>query len=335
MYCGLDISLKETFVTIINDSGDVINESVVFTDVDSISHHLHSFKHRYKKIGIESGQLSIYLCKNLRKAGFDSVICVDARHMSKFLSSNINKNDKNDALGIAQMMRANLYKEVQIKSDSSCEMKMILGSRRQLVNSRKQLMGTLRGLLKIYGIKLPLRCNSKVVLSAITKDFSQVNNVSVISLINAIDAISMSLCTIDAELKLLCSNDEDCKLLQTIPSVGEITAATYKSSLDVIDRFSSSRSVGAYIGLTPRQYSSGEVNRHGSISKMGSKECRSMLYEAAQSLLIVSKKNSRLKSWGKKIAKKKGNKKAIVALARKLSVIMHRMLIERKAFIAN
>ena len=115
MYCGLDISLKETFVTIINDSGDVIDESVVITDVDSISHHLHSFKHPYKKIGIESGQLSIYLCKNLRKAGFDSVICVDARHMSKFLSSNINKNDKNDALGIAQMMRANLYKEVQRK----------------------------------------------------------------------------------------------------------------------------------------------------------------------------------------------------------------------------
>ncbi|RZI45778.1 IS110 family transposase [Rickettsiales endosymbiont of Peranema trichophorum] len=118
----------------------------------------------------------------------------------------------------------------------------------------------------------------------------------------------------------------------TVTGVGKITAITYKSSIDDPSRFGSSETVGAYMGLTPRQYASGEVNRHGSISKMGPIECRSMLYEAAQSLLVVSKVKSKVKSWGMKLAKKKGMKKAIVAVARKLAVIMHRMLVDRSVF---
>ena len=102
--------------------------------------------------------------------------------------------------------------------------------------------------------------------------------------------------------------------------------------MDEPARFVESEAVGAYMGLTPKQYASGEIDRHGSISKMGPKECRSALYEAAQSLLLVSKRESKIKSWGLRIAKKKGVKKAIVAVARKLAVVMHRMLISRKEF---
>ena len=118
----------------------------------------------------------------------------------------------------------------------------------------------------------------------------------------------------------------------TIPGVGIITAMTYRATLDEPARFVESEAVGAYMGLTPKQYASGEIDRHGSISKMGPKECRSALYEAAQSLLLVSKRESKIKSWGLRIAKKKGVKKAIGAVARKLAVVMHRMLISRKEF---
>jgi len=128
------------------------------------------------------------------------------------------------------------------------------------------------------------------------------------------------------------SNDQDCKLLTTVPGVGVVTAMTYKATIDDEKRFKKSSAVGAYIGLTPKQYSSGEVNRQGNISKMGDKHTRTILYEAAQSLLITCKKKSKLKSWGLKLAKKKGRKKAIVALARKLAVIMHRMLVDKKEF---
>jgi transposase len=118
----------------------------------------------------------------------------------------------------------------------------------------------------------------------------------------------------------------------TIPGVGAITAMTYKAAVDDPGRFEMSQTVGAYMGLTPRQYASGEVDRHGSISKMGPQECRNMLYEAALSLLVNCKAKSKLKTWGLKLVKKKGMKKGVVAVARKLAVIMHRMLVTKTAF---
>lgn len=155
------------------------------------------------------------------------------------------------------------------------------------------------------------------------------------TLLSLLLEIKKSLAQLDSILNELGKNDQDCKLLTTIPGIGLITAMTYKATIDDATRFAKSSAIGAYIGLTPKQYSSGEVNRHGNISKMGSKHTRTILYEAAQSLLITCKKKSKLKSWGLKLAKKKGRKKAIVAVARKLAVIMHRMLITKKEFCYN
>ena len=130
-YVGLDVSLQETFVSIINKEGKIIREKAVLSTVEELSNYLLEQELSYEKIGIESGQLSIYLCKGLREKGLP-VLCVDARHMSSALSARINKNDRNDARGIAQMLRAGLYKEVLVKSDDSCQVKVLLGSRRQL-----------------------------------------------------------------------------------------------------------------------------------------------------------------------------------------------------------
>jgi len=288
----------------------------------------------YELIGIESGQLSISLCKGLLSEGL-KVVCVDARHMAAALSARINKNDKNDARGIAQMMRVGLYKEVQIKSDKSCALKVLLGSRRQLVNNKQQIIGTIRGLLKIYGIKLGSKLKLKDFANKIREEIKLIDEISrssIEALISSLEALELSIVKLDKMLVVEGKKDADCKLLTTIPGVGIITAMTYKATLDDPKRFEGSGAVGAYMGLTPKQYASGEVDRHGSISKMGPMECRTMLYEAAQTLLTVSKKECKLKKWGLKLAKKKGTKKAIVALARKLAVIMHRILITKKEF---
>jgi transposase len=339
-YVGLDVSLQETFICIINQNGEVIKESVVLSEVGSISNYLEKQNLKYDKIGIESGQLSIYLCKGLVKTGLNA-ICVDARAMANALNARINKNDKNDAFGIANMVRVNLYKEVAIKSDKSCQIKILLGSRRQLVETRTKIVGTIRGLLKIKGIKVNSRyINGKFAISVLEllkapkktdNEFAAIK-FSIKTLLTTLKQIEVSLAKLNKEAIKQSKNDPDCKLLMTIPGVGEITALTYKSSIDDMKRFKKSATVGAYLGLTPKQYASGEINSHGSISKMGPKECRSMLYEAAQSMLTTSKKKCKLKSWGLKLQKKKGNKKAIVAMARKLSVIMHRMLITKKEF---
>lgn len=152
-YSGLDVSLKETFISIVDEKGEIIKEGIVSSESSTIAEYLMKQGLEYELIGIESGQLSISLCKGLLSEGL-KVVCVDARHMAAALSARINKNDKNDARGIAQMMRVGLYKEVQIKSDESCALKVLLGARRQLVNNKQQIIGTIRGLLKIYGIKL-------------------------------------------------------------------------------------------------------------------------------------------------------------------------------------
>jgi transposase len=331
-YIGLDVSLKETFVCVVDEKGTLVHQGSVSSDVEAIEKYLLKLGFKENcKLGIESGQLSIHLCKGLSYKGY-AVICVDARHMASALSARINKNDKNDAFGIANMLRAGLYKEVQIKSDENCELKVLLGARRQLVTNRQQLMGTVRGLLKIYGIKLGVQTNFESKTLCAIKHLSSGVQGSIKQLLDCIKSAERSLKELEQLIHLEAKVDEDCKLLMTVPGVGKITALTYKSSLDEYGRFKDSEAVGAYMGLTPRQYSSGEVNRHGSISKMGPKECRTMLYEAAQSLLIVNKKSCKLKSWGKKLLKKKGSKKAIVAVARKLAVIMHRMLIDRKEF---
>jgi transposase len=336
-YSGLDVSLKETFISVIDASGLTVKEGFVPTDVKSISVYLKKNGIIYEKIGIESGQLSISLCKGLRAEGL-AVTCVDARHMASALSARINKNDRNDARGIAQMMRAGLYKEVQVKSDESCQLKVLLGSRRQLVMNRQQLMGTIRGLLKIYGIKLGKRSVVKTFSTRVEKALSGLGSITISSikaLLSSLEGIEISLIQLNKMIGALGNKDEECQRLMTIPGVGAITALTYKTALDNPGRFERSETVGAYMGLTPRQYASGEVDRHGSISRMGPQECRTLLYEAAQSLLSICKTPSKLKTWGLKLAKKKGKKKAIVAVARKLSVIMHRMLVDKTEFVCQ
>lgn len=269
-------------------------------------------------IGIESGQLSISMCKELRSFGLP-VICVDARHMAAALSARINKNDKNDAKGIAQMMRVGLYKEVLVKSDESCQIKVVLGSRRQLICSKQQIVGTIRGLLKIHGIKLGKGSKFETFALRIQEainNLDEISRSSIEALVCSLEAIEESIRKLDKILSEQGKKDEDCKLLTTAPGVGIIVAMTFKATIDDPHRFEKSDAVGAYMGLTPRQYASGEVDRHGSISKMGPMECRSMLYEAAQVLLTISRKNFKLRSWG---CEEKRDEKSNCSSSKKIS----------------
>ncbi len=329
-YAGLDVSLTETFVSIVDIDGTIIQEDIIPTEGLLIGSYLKKTGLTFDKIGIESGQLSIFLCKSLCAQGLP-IICMDARHAAAALSARINKNDKNDARGLAHLLRTGLYKSVQVKSNESCDQKVLLGSRRQLIQSRQQLVGTVRGLLKIYGIKLGSSQFCSKVRTAINALAECVQS-AIEALLGGIEKLESSIDTLNQSVIKLVRTDEDCQRLMTVPGVGFVTAMTYKYALDDPARFQKSRIVGAYFGITPRQYASGSVNRHGGISKMGPKECRTMLYEAAQTLLKRVKASSKLKVWGLKLARKKGNKKAIVAVARKLAVIMHRMLIDKTDF---
>jgi transposase len=332
-YAGLDVGLKSTFICVVDEKGKVMLEETVASAPDIIARALRKRKLCYKCVGLETGQLSIWLTKGLMAEGLP-VVCMDARQVAAGLSARVNKTDKNDARGIAHLLRCGLYREVHIKSDQSCEQKVLLGTRRKLVEQSCAMEGSIRGLLKIYGIRLGSARRSTFIPSihAAIKNLSVSVQTAVGTLAEALAHLRGALEKLDASVREAAESDPQCKLLMTVPGVGPVVAMHYVAAIDGSGRFHNARSVGAYLGLTPRQYASGETQRQGSISRCGPIHCRRMLYEAANNILNICKRPSALRTWGLKLARKKGHRKASVAVARKLAIIMQCMLVSNQPF---
>ena len=287
-----------------------------------------------KQIGLESGNLTHYLKKGLQKLGYDDVVIMESRKMAAILATIINKTDKNDARGIAEALRVGHFRKCVHRSDEAVEIRTLLHMRQTAVEERTHVVNSLKGHLKVYGIKFSKKAGKdfrQAVEESIKGLSSRLQRV-IGSLLNILDTVDAEIKALNKEVKEAADQDEDAKLLQTIDGVGPITALAFKAEIDEANRFENSRDVAAYIGLTPSQYSSGETQKQGGISKKGSKRTRYLLVEAATVLLTRCKAWSKLKAWGMKILRKKGKKKAIVAVARKLAVIMHKMLLTKKPF---
>ncbi len=228
-----------------------------------------------------------------------------------------------------------MYKEVAQKKQISIETATLMNARKTLVHQRVQLINSIRGFLKTYGVRLGSSGEKefpKKVRSSFPQTF-EIARTGIESLLNCYEKLCEEIQKLDHKIQELAKNDEDIQRLMTVPGVGIITAMTFKTEIDDPARFHKSRDVGAYFGMTPRQYSSGETKKQGHISKCGSSEMRTLLTEAGLVCLTRTKKWSKVKAWGMKIMRKHGAKKASVAIGRKLAVIMHRMLIEKKDFV--
>lgn len=332
-YVGLDVSLKTVFICIVDEKGKVVKEQEMASTPEGISGFLMGCGLKIEKIGLESGNLTHYLKKGLQEMGYE-VVAMEARKMAAILATTINKTDKNDARGIAEALRANHYKECVHRSDQAMEVRTILHSRETAVNGRSHVTTSIKGHLKVYGIKLG-KGSGKDFRAKVEQSIAKLNpgiNKVIGCLLNILDVLEKEIKELDKLVKEIAKQDEDVKLLQTMDGVGPITALKYKSEIDDPKRFKDSRDVGAYIGLTPSQNSSGEITRQGSISKQGSKQMRCLLVEAATVLLTRCQSWSKLRAWGLKLMKKKGKKKAIIAVARKMAVILHRMLLTGQPF---
>ena len=335
-YAGLDISMKTTVICIVDKNGKIINEGEVESTPESIAKFLLKTKLSFEVVGLESGPISHHLTTELRDYDFP-VECLDARHLNGFLSVKVNKTDKNDARGIAEALRCGAYKSVHLKSDESMTVNAVVNVRESLVETKVKLTNALRGTLKPFGIRsLGLsscwetfydRCQE--VLPNLPKELKDACQ----HLLEAIAPIYERIALLDKQLKNLASKDEQVQLLMTAPGVGPIVALRFKSTLDDVGRFSNPKAIGAYLGLTPKQYASGETVIQGRISKCGSKRMRRTLVEAATVLLSRTKRWSRLKAWGMKICLKKGFRKAVVAVARKLGIILYKMLVNGEEFV--
>ena len=324
-FAGLDVSVNETSVCIVDETGRIVREVKVASEPDALLAVLNSGVYRFKRIGLEAGPLSQWLYSALGEANLP-VVCVETRQMRAVLKAQINKTDRNDARGIAQMMRAGLYRPVHVKTLRSQKLRMLLTHRKLLQSKAIAIENDLRGTLRNFGLKVGVVGAAKFEarVRELVADIPDLAGM-VEPLLIVRRVLREQIAVLHRRLLAIVKDDEVCRRLMTIPGVGPVVALTYRTTIDVPARFHNSRAVGAVLGLTPCKYQSGESDHTGAISKCGDEMMRVMLYEAAQILLMRSTQWSWLKVWAMQIARRRGMKKAIVALARRLAVIMHRI----------
>jgi transposase len=331
-FVGLDVSLKLTAICVVDQAGSVLREGVVDSAPETIAEFVKSNAPSVVRIGLEAGPTATWLWTELKQLGLP-VICIDARHAKAVLKMQINKSDRNDAAGIARIMQTGWFKEVRVKDLDSHSLRALLASRALLVKIKRDLENQVRGLLKNFGLVIGrAKLNVFAVRAEELIESRPELMAAVKPLLDARNAIEQQVDDLNRKVMRLARDDAQVRRFMTAPGVGPITALCFLATIDDPTRFKRSRSVGAYVGLTTRRYASGETDWTGRISKWGDKMLRSYLYEAANVLLTRVAKWSTLKAWGIRLAKRSGLRKAKVAVARKLAVILHRMWIEGTEF---
>ena len=325
-FAGIDVSLRSCALCIVDGKGNVLLERELPCEVSDIAECLRAFPYPIERVGFEAGTMSQHLFFGLTKVGFD-VVCMEARQVNAALSAMRNKTDKNDARGIAQVLRTGWFSPVHMKSREAHGVRALLSTRKALLKKTMDLANEVRGLLKVFGIRLPMTVKHGS-FDGVVRPLIEMDEVLVHALVPLLDArvaLYEHFLELDRRVKRAASQDEVCMRMMTVPGVGPIASLTFKAAVDDPTRFKRSRTVGAHFGLIPRRYQSGEHDNPGRISKAGDRDVRATLYAAANALLMRTMAGSQIKSWGMRLVRTKGRRRAVVAVARKLAVLLHRM----------
>lgn len=327
-YAGLDVSKEDTALCVRDENGSILWEGKVASNGDALWSALAPYAVSLARVVLETGMLAGLLHRALSDRDIP-VVCVDARRAWAVLRQMPNKTDANDAAMLAELARSGFYRQVHVKGEEAQGMRTLLKARSLLVRQRMDTDNAIRSALLARGTPLPpeLRRWIDKVKAAVMTD--PVLQRAITPLIELRTAIMASLVKLDRELRNETKAHPVCRQLMTIPGVGPITSYAYVATIENPERFASSSSVGAYVGLTPRRHQSGQMDYTGRISKLGDPLLRTLLFEAASSLITRRYGGMpELKRWALKLKAKVGHKKATVALARKLAVVMHRMWID-------
>lgn len=340
VYVGLDVASSKTAVCVIDETGKTILETMVKTHPFAIAGML---KHRFQEIiqvGLETGSVTPWLVHGLRREGLE-VVCIDAMQAHRTLSLKRNKTDSNDARGIAELVRLgpDWINAVHVKQLASHQIRSILTARSHLVSKRVGLENTMCGMLRPFGgivqrggVK-PDSLRERIL--DVTKEVSDRGHdleASLLPLLGLHRQIVAQIALYEKQVEELAKSNPICRNFMTVPGVGPVVALSFYSAIEDPKRFKRSCDVAAYLGLTPRTYQSGEMERTGRISKRGDEAARLALVQAATVMLTATKSWSPLKSWGVNLAKRTGFNKAKVAVARKLAVVLYRMWLDGTAF---
>ena len=324
-YIGLDVSMKETAISIRQD-GKRIWRGKCASDPQLLAAVIRKRAPYAQRVVFETGPLSVWFYHALTAESVPA-ICIDARHAKAALDMAANKTDANDADGLAQLAEVGFYREVRVKGFDSMLIRTLVTARRQFLKMRLQISNQIRGLMKTFGLVVPKGAGSvfeRNVLARLQGEDKLAR--IVLPMLQAWRDIRLRVAELSKQLVTMASEDRRCRLLTSIPGVGTVTATAFVAAVEDPANFRNSRAVGAWIGLTTRRFQSGEVDHDGHISRRGDSHLRSLLYEAAAVILNRSSDTSTLRTWALDLKERLGFKRAAVALARKLAVIMHTML---------
>jgi len=226
-------------------------------------------------------------------------VLIETRQAHKALSAMTVKTDRNDARGLSHLLRMGWFRPVHVKALSAREQRARLAARQTLVRQVRDLENSIRGLLRGFGLRVPVRLGGRwsATVRSLVEDHPSLAT-TFEPLLRAREMLREQLAIIDRQVRNAARDDNVCRQLMTAPGVGAIVALTFRSTIDDPHRFRSSRSVGAFLGLTPKRYQSGATDRVGAISKVGDPAARVALFEAAHVLLTRVSKWSTLKAWG-------------------------------------
>jgi transposase len=333
IYAGLDVSDKTTHICILDGDGNVLRRDVVASDPDVIAKWFHKHSRGLVRVVLETGTLSTFLYHGLKERDVP-IECICARHAKGALSARVNKSDVHDAEGLAQLARTGWFKRVHMKASATHIDRAALRIRTQLITTRVAMINQLRGLMKLFGLRLnQVRTPGKRAerLAALYRQRPDLEVVFA-PLVACVDTVEQQLRVSDRLLERRASSDTVCARLMSVPGVGPITALTYSASIEDPLRFTRSEDVGAYVGLVPRRTQSGERDTKGHISRAGDGMLRSALYEAANSILCRVKRPCALQEWGRRMSETKGTRRARTAVARKLAVLLHSLWLNETEF---
>jgi transposase len=332
-YAGIDVSLEYSSVCVVDVTGKIAREGKVASEPEALVTWLRCLGLRLERIGLEAGPLSQWLYMAMKKAGL-AMELLETRHVRDALKAMPVKSDRNDARGIAQLMRLGWFRPVHCKSIGAQETRAVLTARKLIQSKLQDVENSLRGILRGFGVKVGQTTQQRFAgrIRALVAGHSSLGTIAE-ALLSVHAVLLREFKAFEKQVRLIARGDAKARLLMSTPAVGPIVALSYASAIDDPARFKSSKRLGPHFGLTPKKYQSGQTDVTGRISKIGDASVRTALYEAAHIMLIKPIKGcSQLKSWAMRIARRSGMKKAKVALARKLAVILHRMLVSGTPF---
>jgi len=331
-YAAIDVSLEWSSVCVVDAAGQIVREAKVRSEREALAAFFTESGLAFARIGLEAGPLSQWLHAGLVEAGLPAIL-IETRHVKAALKAMTVKTDRNDARGMAQLMRMGWFRPVHAKAPMVQEIRALLTARKLLVAKLRDVESSIRGILRGFGLKVGAVSKGKFEARIRELVTGQVMLERVAEpLLRARAALRTEYATLHRDLLRTVREDAVCGRLMTVPGVGAVVAMTFRSAIDQPERFAKSKAVGAHFGLTPKKYQSGEIDRTGRISKVGDAMVRTALFEAANVMLTRAVRFSTLKAWALRVAGRHGMKKAKVALARKLAVVMHRMWVDGTSF---